>query len=162
MNRCNFITRKFVAMLFMSVFIFIFTFPKIGNSISAGLDPSYEFAFNYFFHNNIQIGRDIIFTFGPLGFILFPQPIGHNIEIALVVISVIRLMFILLYFYLGSILEEKKLGSNRMVLFFIVLLSSMISNFGIILIMLNVLLLLIYKENKNSVFIFLSAIFFKA
>jgi hypothetical protein len=34
------------------------------------LDPSWRMALGYFFENGMQFGRDVIFTYGPLGFIM--------------------------------------------------------------------------------------------
>lgn len=45
----------------------IFNFPAMP---SMDLDPSWRMALGYFFGKGMQFGRDIIFTYGPLGFVM--------------------------------------------------------------------------------------------
>lgn len=45
----------------------IFSFP---NSPSPGLDPSWRMALGYFYEQGMQFGKDVVFTYGPLGFIM--------------------------------------------------------------------------------------------
>src|SRR3954469_9878313 len=45
----------------------IFTFP---NPPTPGLDPSWRMALGYFFEKGLQLGKDVVFTYGPLGFIM--------------------------------------------------------------------------------------------
>lgn len=66
-----------------TVALFLVTFQFGGSPIEDGLDGSWIFALNYFFHHGIIVGRDEIFTYGPLGFAACPQPIGSNLGIAL-------------------------------------------------------------------------------
>lgn len=47
--------------------------------ICSGLDASYYFAINYFANHHIIFGRDVIWTYGPLGFLTRPMDIGHNL-----------------------------------------------------------------------------------
>lgn len=47
--------------------------------ICLGLDASYYFAINYFANHHIIFGRDVIWTYGPLGFLTRPMDIGHNL-----------------------------------------------------------------------------------
>ena len=51
--------------------------------ICPGLDSSHFFAINYFANNNIIFGKDVIWTYGPLGFLLHPMDIGRNLGIAI-------------------------------------------------------------------------------
>ena len=44
-----------------------FTFPLMP---AADLDPSWRMALGYFYENGMQFGRDVIFTYGPLGFVM--------------------------------------------------------------------------------------------
>lgn len=48
-----------------------------------GLDSSHFFAINYFFNKHIKFGPDVIWTYGPLGFLIKPVNIGHNLDIAI-------------------------------------------------------------------------------
>src|ERR1019366_8042506 len=45
----------------------VFTFPFMPGP---GLDPSWRMALGYMFEHGMQFGRDVIFTYGPLGFIM--------------------------------------------------------------------------------------------
>lgn len=64
-----------------AVFFLTFQFPV--QPIQPGLDNSWKFAQNYFFAHDIRIGRDVIGTYGPLGFLLYPLPVGANLNAAL-------------------------------------------------------------------------------
>ena len=57
-----------------------------------GLDPSWVFGSNYFIHSHFKFGPDIVFTFGPLGFLFLPEMVGQNIPIALVIRGCIWLL----------------------------------------------------------------------
>ena len=83
-----------LSLIIYTLVIVVFTFPFIATVIEPGLDPSYMWAFNHFFANGIQFGKDVVFAYGPFGFIKNPMPIGHNLEIAVVLISIIRLCFV--------------------------------------------------------------------
>jgi hypothetical protein len=50
-----------------------------------GLDGSWHYALNDFFHRGIIFGRDVVWTYGPFGFINRPQNIGSNLVIAFAV-----------------------------------------------------------------------------
>lgn len=60
------------------IYIFLFTFistlilPINPNMPSQGLDPSWKYVIDYVFSNNLQFGKDIYFTFGPLSDFWFP------------------------------------------------------------------------------------------
>ena len=47
-----------------------------------GLDASWATALNLLPHTHYKFGTDVIFTFGPLGFIAEPQNIGGNLPVA--------------------------------------------------------------------------------
>lgn len=53
--------------LFLLLLAGCFTFP---NPPSTGLDPSWRMALGYFYENGMQFGRDVVFTYGPLGFVM--------------------------------------------------------------------------------------------
>src|SRR5271165_2354588 len=48
-----------------------------------GLDPSWGFALNHFVHTQFRFGPDLIFTYGPLGFIAVPQPANLMVALAI-------------------------------------------------------------------------------
>jgi len=53
--------------LYFVLFAGIFTFPKMPET---GLDPSWRMVLGYAFENGMQFGRDVVFTYGPLGFLM--------------------------------------------------------------------------------------------
>src|SRR6185295_12222702 len=55
------------SLLYFLLVACIFTFPEMPG---AGLDPSWRMALGYMFDHGMQFGRDVVFTYGPLGFIM--------------------------------------------------------------------------------------------
>jgi hypothetical protein len=55
------------ALLFLLLVTIIFTFP---NRPSFDLDASWRMALGKFFLDGLQFGRDVVFTYGPLGFLM--------------------------------------------------------------------------------------------
>ncbi len=51
-------------------------FPSPWNVFSIGLDGSYGWGINAAHQLGLQYGRDIVFTYGPLGYLLWPLPWG--------------------------------------------------------------------------------------
>jgi hypothetical protein len=68
--------------LFLLGYIALIAFPYRFSPVMPGLDSSWIFAINYFFDRHIVFGRDVIWTYGPLGFLAYPQNIGINLDIA--------------------------------------------------------------------------------
>ena len=73
-------------------YVSLMTIPVGYASGAPGLDSSWVFGTNYFAHSHFKFGPDIIFTYGPLGFLYLPEMIGQNIPIALVVRGCIWLL----------------------------------------------------------------------
>ena len=67
---------------FLLGYLALIAFPYRFSPVMPGLDPSWIFAINYFFDRHIVFGRDVIWTYGPLGFLAYPQNIGVNLDIA--------------------------------------------------------------------------------
>lgn len=61
------------------------TFPVSGYPIDRGLDASWGFGLNQLYSSPYKFGRDVIFTYGPLGFVTFPEHVGLNLVIALAI-----------------------------------------------------------------------------
>ncbi|MGO9918014.1 MAG: hypothetical protein ACLQIB_25395 [Isosphaeraceae bacterium] len=55
------------------------TFPPWCSGMGTGLDPSWVVALNEITHRHITFGKDIVFTYGPLGFVLVPLEHGSNL-----------------------------------------------------------------------------------
>ncbi len=106
--------------------IFFVTVPSTGTIIWPGLDNSYALAFNYFFASGVQIGKDILFTYGPLGFLEWPQPQGNNLLYANVIYSSVHLASISALLWLGMVGRSLRgqIGVIALVLFLSYLLSA--------------------------------------
>ena len=99
-----------------------FTFPNVP---APGLDPSWRMALGYFYENGMQFGRDVVFTYGPLGFIMgktyfglqFWSLIVGQLVLAIISATVVlrqglrlegakRLVFFLFIFMFGMLYED--------------------------------------------------------
>ena len=64
---------------------------------SAGFDPSWQIALHLIAAERMDFGTDVVFTYGPLGFVLFPQTVtGTTWAIAFVVTFLLRVALVLL------------------------------------------------------------------
>jgi hypothetical protein len=64
------------------LFLLFATLPFNLNSHTAGLDSSWRTGLNLLVHSRYLFGRDWVFTYGPLGYLLAPQDVGHNLIVA--------------------------------------------------------------------------------
>lgn len=76
-----FLERRISLSVGFAIFAVLTTHPDVGISLDLGLDPAYAYALNRFFAEGVRFGSATLFTFGPLGFLLFPSPIDSNLEI---------------------------------------------------------------------------------
>lgn len=143
--------------LLATLIIFTLTFPLIGVPTDTGIDNSYMWAFNYFFDKGVRIGKEIIFTFGPLGFLLFPQPIGNNLIIGIVIQSLLRLIFIWSLFALASRRRDVKKPQNKIITFILVFLMANFIDFGFLLVFTTGVSLFLLKETKKRIFLIIGA-----
>ena len=56
----------------------LFLFPSVGTSLGRGLDPSWAYAVNALPFTGRLPGRDVAFTYGPLGWLLASADVGHH------------------------------------------------------------------------------------
>lgn len=74
-------------------------------AVVPGLDSSWVFALNHFAHGPELFGRDLVFTYGPLGFLAVPQNIGSNLVLAAAVhigVWCLLVYLLLLFWEAGS------------------------------------------------------------
>lgn len=71
-----------ITTLISAFFLALFTYIQPGAPLEPfSLDSAWAYALNYTFHNNLIIGRDVYFTFGPLGFLEHARPLSLQILI---------------------------------------------------------------------------------
>jgi hypothetical protein len=58
-----------LAAVIASICLALLTYLPPGTPLEPGLDSSWAYGINYTFQHNLVVGRDIYFTFGPLGFL---------------------------------------------------------------------------------------------
>jgi hypothetical protein len=61
----------------------LFLFPGVFNSLGVGIDASWAYAINALRTTDRLTGRDVAFTYGPLGWLLHPAAVSDNLELAL-------------------------------------------------------------------------------
>jgi hypothetical protein len=61
----------------------LFLFPGVGSSLGRGLDPSWAYAINALPLTDRLPGRDVAFTYGPLGWLFAPADLGSHVLFAL-------------------------------------------------------------------------------
>lgn len=94
------------------VLIFLLSFPKTDPSLTIGLDASWDYAINYLFAHGVHFGKDVAFTYGPLGFLQYPLIIGNNFLIAILFSSSVLLFFIFSCLQLGKITTSAQTASR--------------------------------------------------
>ncbi len=142
--------------LSLSLIIFLLSFPKLSPVMETGLDSSANYAFNYFFANGIQTGVDIIFTYGPLGFMKAPLPMGNNLIYAILLLSVMRFLFIFLILFIGNIINPQK----WLLHFFIALIIAQLIGFDLLILGIIIASLIICYERKyNGIWFFVAVLF---
>jgi hypothetical protein len=61
--------RTCVPVVLTAVLLSLSTYIQPGVNLEPGLDSSWAYALNYIYLNDLVMGRDILFTFGPLGYL---------------------------------------------------------------------------------------------
>jgi hypothetical protein len=62
-------------------------------ALKPGLDESWAWALNAVTQTGFLFGKDVVFTYGPLGFLMAPRPLGHNLQWASAFAVFIRAIF---------------------------------------------------------------------
>jgi hypothetical protein len=62
-----------------SLFLALTTYMQPGSEVVQGLDASWAYGLNYVYEKGLVMGRDIYFTFGPLGFLLYTAPLSKDL-----------------------------------------------------------------------------------
>lgn len=69
----------------LSIYAALLVLPDYFQIVMPGLDASWGFALNHFVHTSYKFGPDLVFTYGPLGFIAVPEHISWNLPVALMI-----------------------------------------------------------------------------
>lgn len=100
----------------LSLSLILIAFPDLEPVFSTGLDNSLPWAFNYLINGNLILGKEIIFPHGPLAFLLYPLPMGHNLYYALFFYLFIEFLFCVTLIYLFRLNEPSDWFKPFMVL----------------------------------------------
>jgi hypothetical protein len=105
--RSNYLHRGgYICALLAILYLFIVRFPGPYIYYGVGIDYSWHYGINYFAHSKYVFGRDVAFTYGPLGYLLVPEDMGPNLIEALSFgLALHVLLVIILLFYA---LKQKK------------------------------------------------------
>ena len=71
----------------------LWLYPGFFSTLGVGLDPSWAWAINTLPHTGSLPGRDVVFTYGPLGWLLMPAVIGSNARWALLFRALVHAVF---------------------------------------------------------------------
>ena len=92
--------------------------PCFSNSyVRAGLDPSWSYFINQFWHAGFVYGRDVIFSYGPFGFLSCPISIGNNLLFANIYA---QLQWVLLGVFWLLLVREKVVESDNIDIFLVI------------------------------------------
>ncbi len=81
-----------------------------------GLDPSWDFAMNYFADKGFKFGSDVIWTYGPMGYLIGSMDIGSNL-----MQGIIFQLFLWIFFtgLLGYVILKLNVSLGRLFVFLI-------------------------------------------
>ena len=154
----NAFERPTVFAVIFAALISALTYSHLGIPIRPGPDGSYQYAFNFFFANDVQIGKDILFTYGPFGFLLWPQFNGNNLLIASIVSISMKFSFVLASLFLNYRTKTSvSIISNGFIIGITFLVALQISLHNL-LIFLPVVLLLLHNFSGKSLPLVLACI----
>ena len=77
--------RAFFIRFALVAYVSLLVYPIRIHRIIAGLDPSWILALNYLRGTHYRFGSDVVWTYGPLGFLAMPLNIGNNLPVSLIV-----------------------------------------------------------------------------
>jgi len=94
-------TLALVSGLMLLLLYAIITFPSAewlssGGRIASGIDASWMWGLNLFGNRSFLYGRDVIFTYGPLGYLLVPLDIKNHIAQSLTLYATVQVVIVAL------------------------------------------------------------------
>jgi hypothetical protein len=76
------------------LYLFVATFPGEIGPLRPGLDPSWAYAINRLPHTTFRFGADVVFTYGPLGYLITPLNLGGNLTAAAALWAVSQVLLV--------------------------------------------------------------------
>jgi hypothetical protein len=95
----------------MLLYVALISLPGPPKSYGTGLDPSWMFGLNLAHAHGMVPGRDVVSTYGPLGYLLYPEPVSGTPILALAFSLSLYLLFILVSCRLLWIMPSKVAAS---------------------------------------------------
>jgi hypothetical protein len=151
----GFLNKSIIFNSIIFVLAFLFTFPELDPIYSTGLDYAYFWAYNYLFQTDYNSLLNLIYPYGPFGFLKLPLCIGNNFYIGVLTISFIRICLILSLLFLSQIINKKRFIINGIVIFIL----SYFSNFDYSIVLIVASWLIIF-HNKNKLYLFIIPLIF--
>jgi len=86
----------------IGLLVLVISIPWNMSMPTAKLDPSWQMAIHYAYAHGMQFGRDVVFTFGPLGFLWLPQYYPDHYYTMLAFWASLALIFLMVVYYLSA------------------------------------------------------------
>lgn len=157
--RCNITSEKIYKIISIMIIVFA-TYPVSIQLISTNVDLSGMYFLNIMHYMGVKFGTDIMFTYGPLGFLYNTEPIGYNAVISLVFYTILALLFAWLLWHTFS--KQKGVrGYCLIALFAMIILSGTYlcsKDYYISLIVFLAISLAWYEENNPHKYLILTTI----
>ena len=148
--------KRILIFILTAIFILILTFPDVGYPVKATLDGGYQYALNIIFSGRLKTGIDVIFSYGPLGFLHYPQPIGHNLAWGILFWGISKWLFIS---SLLLIVNHRQKKGNLLTGFVLAFLFANFIDVWSLPTFLLVTLLLLHRLKGRALFLIAAAIF---
>lgn len=146
------------------IFILFLMMPIYIAQIHSGLDASWQYALNILNGLDYVWGKDVAFTYGPLGFLAGSQNLGNNVFYNFIVWGSLFLLHAGLLFYtlfcknkISCHLNNLQLISSFFLLYASVLISEISPEYYVTYLLLWILSMAWY-DNKKSLFLFIACI----
>jgi hypothetical protein len=125
-SETNRVTIKLYQLPFLAIFIYLFiTFLPLPGPVKTGLDPSWSYGIAHAVQKQLIFGKDIIFTYGPLGYLISSPAFNQNffqiiifrwsVYLFLFIVSILRIIttknYIRQIFLFSSIVFPLLIGS---------------------------------------------------
>jgi len=101
--KAKILMRKYSVLWYVTALaVLVISIPWHMSMPAAELDPSWQMAIHYAYAQGMQFGRDVVFTFGPLGFLWLPQYYPDHYYSMLAFWASLSLMFLMVVYYLSA------------------------------------------------------------